>query len=71
MKALVNFDNGHIYCASCANQLNLKENQNQKFVETWNKLDFQYTYCKKCEIEVYEGNIRNGQHLAMFIDCDY
>lgn len=67
MKVLVNFTIGLIYCADCANKLNLQISNNQEFVETWNKLDFQHMYCSQCQIEVYEGNIINGQHLGMFI----
>lgn len=67
MKVLVNFNNGSIYCVDCANKLNLQISNNQEFVETWNNPDFQHMYCSKCKIEVYEGNIINGQHLAMFI----
>lgn len=66
MKVLMNFTSDLIYCADCANKLNLQVTGQQECVETWNKLDFQEVYCQKCEIEVYEGNIRNGQHLAMF-----
>lgn len=67
MKILINFTSNLIYCADCANKLNLQVTKQQEFVETYNKLDFQYTYCQKCGIEVYEGKIRNGQHLAMFV----
>lgn len=67
MKVLINFTSGLIYCADCANKLNLQVRNNQESVETWNKLDFQHMYCSQCHVEVYEGNIINGQHLAMFI----
>lgn len=67
MQVVVNFDNGSIYCMSCAGKLNLKITKNRCVVETWDKTDFEHRYCLKCEIEVYEGSTRNGQHLAMFI----
>ena len=67
MKVLVNFNNGSIYCANCVKKLKLQETKDQSFVETWNKLGFQHMYCRRCQIEVYEGNLVNGQHLAMFI----
>ncbi len=67
MKVLVNFNNGSVYCLDCAKKLNIQPKKNLEIVETWNKPDFEYVDCFKCGSPVYEGNIVNGQHLAMFI----
>lgn len=67
MKVLINFITYSVHCIGCANKLNLQVTKDQYYVETWDKLDFQHVYCSKCEIEVYEGTVVNGQHLAMFV----